>query len=504
MRIPITKPLFAWDCLDDSPNLACIRKFLDTVPDGRLLAELREHRGKGRNDYPMHVLWGVLLLTILLRHPGVEACLADLGRNDGLRQLIGIAAEEAVPKPWNMSRFLDVLGQEPHRSNAHAIFDDMVERLGAVVPDLGRHTAGDSSGLNARRSRQGDDVPTTTAAPRPEVQADPTVSPSPTTAPPTAAAAADAAAPAAPVDKVERDRHGLPQPAGGRKEYKDDDGTVTKVVEWFGYKFHLLVDIPHEVVLAWSITSTKVGDNEELPDLLDQARANLPDGRIQTVAYDKAADDAAVHEILYDLGIKPLIKNRTLWKGEPERLLPGHDGNSNIVYDEAGTVYCYDKVSEPPVRRPMAYIGHEPERGTLKYRCPAMHEGFACPMASICNEGKAYGKTVRVKQEIDLRRFPAIPRATKQFERLYKGRTAVERVNGRMKIYWGADDGNVTGATRFHAYLSAVMIVHIGLATLLASTPRRDPTLGTMHLQPIVEALQKKLAEGKLDLLPVE
>jgi hypothetical protein len=142
-------------CLEDSPNLASIRKFLDTMPDGRLLAELREHRGKGRNDYPMHVLWGVLLLTILLRHPSVEAC------------------------------------------------------------------------------------------------------------------------------------HAVPGKA-------------------------------------------------------------------------------------------------TQWKGEQERLLPGHDGTSNIVYDEAGTVYCYDKVSEPPVRRPMAYIGHEPERGTLKYRCPAMHEGFTCPMASIC------------------------------------------------------------------------------------------------------------------------
>ena len=28
---------------------------------------------------------------------------------------------------------------------------------------------------------------------------------------------------------------GLPQPSGGRKEYKDDDGKVTEVVEWFGY-----------------------------------------------------------------------------------------------------------------------------------------------------------------------------------------------------------------------------------------------------------------------------
>ena len=57
----------------------------------------------------------------------------------------------------------------------------------------------------------------------------------------------------------------------------------------------------------------------------------------------------------------------------------------------------------------------------------------------------------RIKSELDLRRFPPIPRMTKQFERLYKGRTAVERVNARVKLYWGADDGNVIGARRFHA-----------------------------------------------------
>ena len=35
---------------------------------------------------------------------------------------------------------------------------------------------------------------------------------------------------------------GLPQPQGGRKEYKDAEGKVTKVIQWFGYKLHLLVD----------------------------------------------------------------------------------------------------------------------------------------------------------------------------------------------------------------------------------------------------------------------
>jgi hypothetical protein len=73
----------------------------------------------------------------------------------------------------------------------------------------------------------------------------------------------------------------------------------------------------------------------------------------------------------------------------------------------------------------------------------------------------------------------------------------VERVNGRMKIYWGADDGNITGATRFHAYLGAVLVVHVGMATLLASTARREGPLGQMELSPIAAALRGQLAGGK-------
>jgi len=99
-----------------------------------------------------------------------------------------------------------------------------------------------------------------------------------------------------------------------------------------------------------------------------------------------------------------------------------------------------------------------------------------------------------VKQTIDLRRFPPIPRATKLFERLYKGRTAAERVNGRLKVFWGADDGNISGACRFFAFVGVVMIVHAGLATVLASLPRYDGTLGQMNLSPIAKKLQTLLA----------
>lgn len=127
MRIPITKPLFAWDALEDSPSLNTIRSFLDAVPDGTLLESLRQARGKGRDDYPVHVLWGTLLLAIGLRHHTMDACLEELQRNPALQLLIGIECEDAVPKPHNMSRFLTTLGEEPHLSHLRQIFDVQVQ-----------------------------------------------------------------------------------------------------------------------------------------------------------------------------------------------------------------------------------------------------------------------------------------------------------------------------------------------------------------------------------------
>jgi hypothetical protein len=521
MRVEVQKPLFAWDCLEDHPTLATIKKLLEVIPDGKLLEGLRDARGKGRDDYAMRTLWGVVALTIALRHTGFEACLGELQRNPTLARLIGIESEDDVPNGWNISRFLDVLGQSPHRPALEAVFNQMIQRLAEVVPDLGKDTAGDSTGLRARRLRRDaakeKDVEGITPINGAAVEKDtgeapaekPTAPEGPATEKPSAPKAAVAASSPAKssaepssaaesaAEKIEYDEHGLPQPHAGRKEYRDDQGRVVRVIEWFGYKLHLLVDVKHEVILAYRISSVKAGDNEELPDLVDQALTNLPAGRLQTLAYDKAGDDVKVHEKLHACGIKPVIQNRHLWKEEPERLLPGHDDNSNIVYDEAGTLYCYDRVSEPMIRRPMAYVGHERSRGTLKYRCPAMHDGLPCAMSEICNAGKKYGLTIRVKQEIDLRRFPPIPRATKQFERLYKGRTSVERVNARCKIFWGADDGNVTGATRFHAMVGVVMVVHAAFATVLASLPRRVGTLGQLRLSPIAKALGRQIAEGK-------
>lgn len=457
MKIHAQMSLFPWDALEDSPTIKTIRELLDAMPDEELVRSLDAARGRGRNDYPSIVLWRTLLLSIILRHVSMDACLEELRRNADLRRLLGpkgeALEEDGVPKAWNMTRFLAKLGGEPHLPLLERIFDLLITRLGEAVPDLGRDTAGDSTWLHGRPLKSKADL-----------------------------------------NREEKSE--LPQPNGGKKEYKDDDGNVTKTLKWFGYKLHLLVDAKHEVALAYKITSATGDDGKTLEPLVDQAIDNLSEGRIETLSYDKAGDSADVHKKLDRRKIKPVIQNRRLWKDEPYQMLPGHDGNSNIVYDESGTLYCYDCVSTPAEVRRMAYIGHEPSRGTIKYRCPARHEGCECPSDGKCNAGKKYGKTVRVKQEIDLRRFPAIPRATKKFERLYKGRTSVERVNARLKIFWGADDGNTRGSMRFHAQVGAVMAVHATFATLLASMPRRDGTLCRTKIGPIAKALRDQRRTG--------
>ena len=51
MRIHLSEPVFARDCLDDSSGPRSVREFLALVRDGKLRAALRTRRHRVRQDY---------------------------------------------------------------------------------------------------------------------------------------------------------------------------------------------------------------------------------------------------------------------------------------------------------------------------------------------------------------------------------------------------------------------------------------------------------------------
>jgi Transposase DDE domain len=445
MLIHAAEPLFARGQLEGCPTLATIRELLSTVPDRELLEGLIAARGHGRDDYPVARLRHVVPLTILLRHTSFRACLGELHRNPALGRLIGITAEDQIPNGWDRSRSLDTLGQEPHLSALRQVFDALARPLGHAVPDLGRHTAGEATALSARAKTD-------------------------------------------PKAATQEIRAGLPQPTGGRKEYTDAEGEVVKVVEWFGYQLHLLVDVRHEAALAYHITDTTAGDNERIEALVEQAEADLPARRIETLAHDKAADDAGVHEVLHEHGIKPAIQNRALWREEPERPLPGGRAPQQVVHDEAGTVSCYGTVSDPPVRRRMACAGYEEDRGTIKDRgtragrAPARRSAMRGGRTG-CRCGCPANRTCGGSRRSRVRRSSS--NGCTGAGRRWSGSTRGCRSSGAPPT------ATSWGARRFAASVGAVMVVPLVFATLRAKAPRWEGTLGQTRLGPVAQALRE-------------
>jgi hypothetical protein len=255
-----------------------------------------------------------------------------------------------------------------------------------------------------------------------------------------------------------------PEADWGRKtrRWVDKQGDKhEEVTKWFGYKGHFLVDTRYELPLAWEVTRASRPDNEPVLDLVGKFhRGHAGKRRVQTLSGDKAYDDG------------DLVKQ--LWGEEKVRAV--FDLRDSAQDGDDGQVYCYAGSGRHLVRQAMAPWGFEAKRGTQKYRCPAAVAGISCPERERCGPARraGYGRVVRVKNHQDppalrlrragWRRFGPLARGTKQWERLYRARTANERVNSRVKEGMGLDDPSVRGRANMQMAVNLAVLALYGLA----------------------------------------
>ncbi len=414
--------LFGWQEIDELGDLERLLLVINHLPDEELMQKLERERGKGRNDYPVRAVWNSVLAGVVFQHPSIESMRRELRRNAQLREICGfdpLQGERAVPPAYVYSRFLRKLMK--YSGELEKIFDRLVDEVSEYLPDFGQVLAMDSKGIksHARGKR--------------------------------------------------RDRN--PQKPDGRRDSDADfgckvyqgqreDGSMwQKLISWFGYKLHLLVDARYELPVGFTVTKASTSDVKQGHVLVEQLVERHPElvERCEALVADRGYDDTKLIVKLWEEhGIKPVIDIRNTWRdGEETKQANQKD---NIVYDYQGQVYCY--CPQTLKRREMAYAGFERDRETLKYRCPARHYGIECCGREQCQVGSA----VRIPLKEDRRVFTPLARSSYRWKNLYKKRTAIERVNSRLDVSFGFEHHFIRGLKKMKLRCTLALAVMLAMA----------------------------------------
>lgn len=224
-----------------------------------------------------------------------------------------------------------------------------------------------------------------------------------------------------------------------RERYSDPDASwghrsavsTRKGGGFYGYKLHASVCTRTDLPVAWRVESARHGDALFALPLLDAVRAK--GFKPETCAMDKGYDSRAIHDGCEERDCRPIV--------------------AQIKQSKART---HDDVPTCEHGR-WIFAGADFKRKLTKWRCPhaAASRGqlkLACSPASVW-----------IKAD---RRNPLIPRSTKRFGDLYRGRGAVERCFGRLKHEAGLAPLRTRGLDR--VALHADLCILATLAQVLA------------------------------------
>lgn len=419
--------LFSWKNVDASPEILRLARVLDTLPDEPVIAALIRQRKKKRNDYPVEAVWNSLIAGVVFGHNGVESLRRELQRNAELRQVCGfdpLLGDKAVPPAPVYSRFLAKL--YGLRRLIDAMFHELVETVGALLPDFGKELAVDGKAIQTHGLKD-----------------------------------ADAA-------------------WSAKKTYltAGANGKTHKHTKWwFGYKLHLMVDVNYELPVAFELTRADVSETTRLMPMVEEFKDKHPElyERAEKISADKGYDDGSDKADLYDEhGIVPLIDTRDMQKQEKRDTWQALDPHRHdtIYFDGTGRVACKISPFEPDDDKafaPMQFMGFEKDRATLKFRCPAKTRGVECKNRDACQCKLAardgdFGRVVRVPLSRDRRIFMPAHRHSRTFTNAYKKRSSVERVNSRVDQVYGFERHFIRGQAKMQLRVGLTMIVMLATA----------------------------------------
>jgi hypothetical protein len=199
----------------------------------------------------------------------------------------------------------------------------------------------------------------------------------------------------------------------------------------YGFRAHIVCDVMTGLPMAYNVLAANIDEKKTMMGMLDNMSPVII-SRMDTLSLDKGYDSTPMIQSIKNVGILPIVDIRNCWKnGDTTKQYK----NTNIVYDYKGNVYYSDNNGE---HHKMAYKGYDCQKNCLRY--------------------SYNGKTYKIKISYDERVFLPVARDSIKFARLYKGRTAVERLNGRLDRDFMFENHCIRGLKKMRVMVSLSLL----------------------------------------------
>lgn len=204
----------------------------------------------------------------------------------------------------------------------------------------------------------------------------------------------------------------------------------------FGFKAHVICDVETELPIAFSVTAANADEKAQMKTLIN----SLPPEQQEQIGYvllDRGYDSTEMIRCIKGIGAAPVIDIRNLWKDKEETK---QYKDTKIIYTFNGAVYYEDDDG----KHKMAYEGFDRQKKCLRYSYK--------------------GKTYKIYISYDERVFLPVARDSMKFERLYKARTTVERLNSRLDRDYMFEDHFIRGLDKMKLMVSLSFVIMNGMA----------------------------------------
>lgn len=411
MKIISQLSLFGDTFEENLGDLSRLQTILSALPDEKIIQKLQKMRGRGRNEWSVSAMWNSFVASFIFDHDSVASLLRELNRNSQLRMICGF--EPHFHKEKNKTEKLMLAPTASAYSNflknlmkcqkeLEEIFHELVDFMYENLENYGYILMVDGKAIQSF----GKKVSGNNSGKRGEKDADWSCKTYTTTT------------------------------SQGEKKIR--------TVKWFGFRLHLIADATYELPVDFKVTKASNSEVKEAEKLLDEVKEKHPK-RIEKCRYflaDRGYDSTTLIEWLDTEDIAPVIDIRNCWQGDKTKQFK----NTDLVYTYNGKVYFVNEYGE---KIELLYRGYDKSRDCNRY-------GF---------HPKYHDKRIfRIPLKTDRRVFTRVARNSKKWKRLYRKRSGIERMNGRIDRDFKFEKHTIRGLEKMTLFLTTAFIIKLTYA----------------------------------------